>query len=311
MMELRTSRNLPEQIKYMLRNELESNSPDPSRVTALWSLADERDTPLHFRVTTGVMYAFVQLDKHLDAFRVATKHTASGSSVTQRLSDVIADGLARDPSLVDEAYFMLESLHGKGKKVPLQVANLIIEACARIPDLDRAFATWAELSKLSLTPDVGTYNALLATCVKARELSSARRLLNRMEMEGVAPNAKTYAERIVMHVMQSESQQALAVYRQCVDAELKPPVTTFHTLINMMLRRKPAPNVAAAQEILAEMKQHHNRAHPTLERNVANAAEAVAKGEQFQLPPSRSQQMQRQQGEQGEQGVARAPAAGK
>jgi pentatricopeptide repeat protein len=313
MMELQTTRNVDQQLGFMLRNELEGTSPDPSRVVALWSLADARDASLHWRQTTGVMHAFVQLERHLDAFRVATRHAAAGSKVTERLCEVIATGLACDPSLVDEAYFLLEGLHGKGKPVPLQAANLIIEACARIPDLDRAFATWAELSKLSLTPDIGTYNALLSTCVKARELSSARRLLHRLETEGVAQDAKTYAQRVVMHVLSNEPQQAMAVYRQCVDAELKPPVATYHTLINMLLRRKPTPNVAAAEELLTAMKAQHGRGHAGLERNVADAAEAVNKGEKYKLPLSRSQEMQRQKREerQAAAGAGAAPVAGK
>ena len=41
----------------------------------------------------------------------------------------------------------------KRSLVPLAAVNIVIEACAHMADLDRAFATWAELEQLELTPD--------------------------------------------------------------------------------------------------------------------------------------------------------------
>ena len=291
MIELQSTRNVSQQIGHMLRSELDNSKPDYSKVIALWNLAESREARLHWRLSSAVIHAHIQLDQHLDAFRVATRHAELGNRVMPRLADAIAIGLARDPAHVDEAYFLLERLQSTDQLVPLQAANIIIEACARIPDLDRAFATWAELSKLGLSPDIDTYNSLLATCVRAREYSSARRLLNRMETEGVVPNANTYALRAALHVLQQEFQVAMNVYQQCKDAELKPPVAMYHTLINMHLRRRPTPNAAAAGELLEDMKSTFARIHPTLEKNVAEAIAAVAEGRRYNPPSSRTRML--------------------
>lgn len=268
-------------VVWMLREQLEQKNQDLKKIATLWALADSRGAEVHWRQTTGVMYAMLQLQRGVDAFKVGTRHIAGGNTISPKMSGMIAYALAKDPSHVDAAYFHLESLKDAGKDVPLQTANIIIEACALIPDLDRAFATWAELSKLSLTPDSDTYNALLSTCVRAREYSSARRLLNRMESDGVASNGQTYSHRCTLHLMQNEGSAALATLRQCKDAELVPPVQLYHSLINYYLRRRPRPNAIAATELLAEMKTYHQNINPQLIRNVDEAVLCVTEDRPF------------------------------
>ena len=51
------------------------------------------------------------------------------------------DALATTAATVDESYFLLESRKTDGTAVPLPAVNMIIEACALMGDLDRAFAT--------------------------------------------------------------------------------------------------------------------------------------------------------------------------
>ena len=77
---------------------------------------------------------------------------------------MISEELAKHASAVDESYFLLESRKAQGLPVPLPAVNMIIEACAVMGDLDRAFATWAELEQLGLSADTGSFNALLHTC---------------------------------------------------------------------------------------------------------------------------------------------------
>ena len=69
---------------------------------------------------------------------------------------------------------------------------MIIESCARLGDLDRAFATWGELDSFGLEPDVATFNALLHTCVRTREMGSGQRLLQRMEAAEIKRDAQSY-----------------------------------------------------------------------------------------------------------------------
>ena len=51
---------------------------------------------------------------------------------------------------------------------------------------------------------MGTYNGLLHTCVRTRELGSARRLLGRMAQDGIAPDADTFMHECSLHIMSRE-----------------------------------------------------------------------------------------------------------
>merc|ERR1712054_275865 len=105
----------------------------------------------------------------------------AGHKTSERVYDAVAEELSRQASSVDESYYLLESRKQQHGQVPLPAVNVIIEACALMGDLDRAFATWAEIEQLDLKPDAGTYNALLHTCIRTREIASGRRLLSRMD----------------------------------------------------------------------------------------------------------------------------------
>ena len=105
-------------------------------------------------------------------------------------------------------------------------------------DLDRAFATWAELEQLELKPDAGTFNALLHTCVRTREIASGRRLLSRMSQDGVAADATTYMHQASLHVMSREDGLALKVLESCRDAGFVPHGRMYAGLINTCVRSR-------------------------------------------------------------------------
>ena len=96
------------------------------------------------------------------------------------------------PVSVEDAYYVLEARRTEGEAVPLPAINVIIEACAQLEDLDRAFATWGELEAFGLAPDVHTFNALLHTCVRTREMGSGQRLLQRMGAADIKRDAQSY-----------------------------------------------------------------------------------------------------------------------
>ena len=78
-----------------------------------------------------------------------------------RIMESVANELCREAELVDDAYYVLEARRTEGEAVPLPAINVIIEACAQLEDLDRAFATWGELEAFGLAPDVHTLTPTL------------------------------------------------------------------------------------------------------------------------------------------------------
>jgi len=119
-------------------------------------------------------------------------------------------------------------------------------------DLDRAFATFAELEQLDLKPDTGTYNALLHTCVNTRETASGRRLLNRMEIDGVAPDAMTFMHRASLLVMSRQSEAAYELMATCRQAGFTPHTKMFMTVINYLLRQQRLDEAAALYKEMEE-----------------------------------------------------------
>ena len=183
----------------------------------------------------GVALAHLRNGSPQQSFTTLAEYFDAGHALSERVEQAVTKALTAQADAVDEAYFLLEQRKQEGKSVPLPAVNLIIEACAELRDLDRAFATWAELDKLDLAPDVGTFNALLHTCVRTRELASVRRLLSRMQDQGVAPDAVTYSHQCAMHVMCRENDRATALLETAREAGIKPHGRMYVTLINSAL----------------------------------------------------------------------------
>jgi len=203
----------------------------------------------------GVIFAHLSLNEAVKAFSVLVEMYENKLSPPERTVEGIAEELAKHSASVDESYYLLESRKAAGGEVPLPAVNIVIEACAMMGDLDRAFATWAELEQLALQPNTGTFNALLHTCVRTREIASGRRLLSRMAQDGVKPDSKTFMHQASLHVMAREESLALDVLKQCKEANCVPTGKMYVGLINMMIRGRKG---NAAKELLEEMRTHHN-----------------------------------------------------
>ena len=184
----------------------------------------------------GVIFAHLSLNEAVKAFSVLVEMYENKLSPPERTVEGIAEELAKHSASVDESYYLLESRKAAGGEVPLPAVNIVIEACAMMGDLDRAFATWAELEQLALQPNTGTFNALLHTCVRTREIASGRRLLSRMAQDGVKPDSKTFMHQASLHVMAREESLALDVLKQCKEANCVPTGKMYVGLINMMIR---------------------------------------------------------------------------
>lgn len=202
----------------------------------------------------------MNLAQPVEAFSYVIDHYAAGNKLPGKSEEQLIEELSKQASAVDESYFMLESRKAEAKAVPLQAVNVIIEACALMGDLDRAFATWAELEQLELTPDAGTFNALLHTCVRTREIASGRRLVSRMMQDAIEPDATTFMHQTALHIMGRDEASALKMLDSCKDAGIVPNARMYMSLINMSCRFR---NFDRAQELLARMEEdgHKVRDH--------------------------------------------------
>ena len=241
------------------------NNQDPEETVRLAETLKAANIGLDRFQQVGMIFARMQLNQPVPAFSQLIELYEGGHSLPERAYDQMAEELAKQASTVDEAYFLLESLKGESRPVPLPAVNIIIEACALMEDLDRAFATWAELEQLDLKPDAGTFNALLNTCVRTRELASGRRLLSRMAQDGVAMDSTTFMHRTSIHVMAREPDLALKTLDDCREAGIKPHPRMFAALISLCCRMH---NHERAAELLEEMEGDGHRISVSLRSRV-------------------------------------------
>jgi len=240
---------------------------DPEGVVKLAQTLTQAGVKLDRFQQVGVIFAHFQLRQVVQGFGMLIDLYQSGNTVNAKVYDTIAEELAKHATAVDESYYLLESRKQEGAEVPLTAVNVIIEACALMGDLDRAFATWAELEQLSLRPDATTYNALLHTCIRTRELASGRRLLTRMAQDGIAPNAVTFSHQCSLHIMSREEELALALLQQCRDLDIVPTGKMYASLINVHVRRR---DPTQAQALLDEMSAHQHFVSHSMKQKVQN-----------------------------------------
>jgi len=249
------------------------------KVTHIYELAKEAGVSLNRNQLIRLVNVMLQQERPVDAFTVATQVMLSGHKVPLTASKMLADGLSKQAQLVDEAYYQLENRRTRGESVPLDALNLVIEACARLSDLDRAFATFQEFEAFKLEPDTATYNALLSTCLACRETSSARKLVNTMLQKGTPLDGESFGHRCSLFVMSRDEDGAEAMLRECREAGKTPSPKMYHTLINIHMRRATydprnvVQHATLAKELLDDMKSSSMRINPDLERRIASALE--------------------------------------
>jgi len=232
----------------LFREAQEKKRPDD--VIALAKMLTSAGMKLDRYQQIGVVFANLQLGQAVPAFTTLIGYFDAGHTLTEKARDGISEMLARETTSVDEAYFLLEQRKQDGKPVPLPAVNMIIEACAVMQDLDRAFATWAELETLDLQPNTGTYNALLYTCIRTREIASGRRLLLRLEQDGLTADSTTYGHQCSLMIMGGERDQALKLPEVVREAGLTVSAKMYASLINMCMRNGKHER---AQQLLEQM----------------------------------------------------------
>lgn len=256
----------PEVVWGLFREAQEKRQPE--EVIKLADTLKTANVKLDRFLQVGVVFAHFNLNQPVQAFEKLVDLYGAGHIVPDRAHDQIAEELAKQASAVDESYFLLESRKTQSLPVPLPAVNMIIEACALMGDLDRAFATWAEIDQLALKPDVGTFNALLHTCVRTREIGSGRRLLSRMAQDGIGANAMTFTHQTALHIMGREEGLALKILQTCKDGGFTPTVKMYASLINMCCRTR---KYDRAQTLLQEMEADGHRVTDALRSKVRGA----------------------------------------
>lgn len=260
-----------QRIPEMLRDALDHVRDEPEAVLSLYEAAITAGIRVPRHEMHGVVYAHMEMQNPVKAFEQVVAICEAGHTPVPRIVETLAAELCREAELVDDAYYVLEARRTEGRPVPLAPINVIIEACAQLEDLDRAFATWGELEAFGLAPDVNTFNALLHTCVRTREIGSGQRLLQRMAAAGIKRDAQSYFLECAL-LMRSAPRAAQTAERaaqlldDCKADNLVPTAKMYVTLINFSLRSGAK---GEAERLLEEMGEKNHFITPAIRERVA------------------------------------------
>lgn len=123
---------------------------------------------------------------------------------------------------------------------------------------DDAIALLPQMRARAVKPTVRTYNAIIASCVRAGGLEKARQLFSEMEIDGVSPDVVSWNIIMDWHARQKKGAARLAGATQAF-ADMKasgvqPNTVTFTT---MMKSYAASGAINKAEGIFAEMKKRH------------------------------------------------------
>ena len=110
----------------------------------------------------------------------------------------------------------LDQRHKTGEKVTSTMLDVIVSACARMGDANRAFETFEAYPKLGLSHRTESYNALMEVCAQQRQVEVIMKLLQEMSKGGIKPNANTYMQvrSMLVPVIKTMSAMCLPDHRR-------------------------------------------------------------------------------------------------
>ncbi|CAK9191410.1 unnamed protein product [Sphagnum troendelagicum] len=156
------------------------------------------------------------------------------------------------PGALDAAYYKLAEIHASGRPVCLAAINSVLQGCANIWDVDRAYQTFEAISTtFGLTPDIHSINALLDAFGKARKISEVQRLYEYMKELGLKPDHRTYDLLITAHVINRDIEAAMGALTTLMDDGHTP---MRDTLFKVWRRCRREGDVKAADKLRALMK---------------------------------------------------------
>ncbi|CAG8483954.1 8429_t:CDS:2 [Ambispora leptoticha] len=189
------------------------------------------------------------------AFNVLELARASGAEPDYVTALPITDLIKTDVEKIDDAYYTLEELHSKGRKVDVSALNAIIRACRfviynketglREADIHRAVETYNQAEKLDITPNVQTFEMLIECCLSIKHRLLGQQFMEEMRSQGISPTPKIYANMIQLVCTDTDYEDAFALLEEMKSRDILPPRTAYEAIVRKCaLHRDPRANIA-------------------------------------------------------------------
>ncbi|WVW84935.1 hypothetical protein I302_106971 [Kwoniella bestiolae CBS 10118] len=194
------------------------------------SILESLPVPPQEQHLAPLLEAFCNAGEVPNAFHVLVSIRDAGITPTMATVQPIVSVLS-NAEVVDQAFYALEDLYKAGQPIDITALNALIDASARLGDLQRARATQAAAVDLGLTPNVDTYNLVLACCVAAQHRPLGDTILNEMTTQSIPPNATTYEHMINLCLTQPTYEDAFYYLEKAKGDGFKPSYAVYNSLV--------------------------------------------------------------------------------
>ncbi|OBZ70611.1 hypothetical protein A0H81_09090 [Grifola frondosa] len=178
-----------------------------------------------------VIEALCHENRLKEAFAMLDMIRSNGIIPVAETAYPIFQAIQHDTDAVDEAWGMLESLHEENHKIDITAFNVIIQASVALGDLQRAVGTYKAHQDLEVTPNVDTFNLLLAGCIVAHHRELGDRLLTEMKEMHIKPDVRTYERLVVLCLTQPTYEDAFFYLEETKSQGFLPPITLYEAII--------------------------------------------------------------------------------
>lgn len=163
------------------------------------------------------------------------RELSNGYTLNSAVRTHMARGLAESSTSIDRAYYLLQTMSGKGEPVHVECLNVIITACALGKDLNRAYETYLEFEQFGVMATSDTYLPMLQIVAKAGRLDLTVSLLNEMDMAGL-PITAPILEAVVLSAFRAgQLEEGMTFLKRSLDWGLVPSFNTMYMAIRALL----------------------------------------------------------------------------
>ncbi|WWC88435.1 uncharacterized protein L201_003346 [Kwoniella dendrophila CBS 6074] len=177
-----------------------------------------------------LLEAFCNAGEVPNAFHVLVAIRESGLTPTMATVQPIVAVLT-NAEVIDQAFYALEDMYKAGQPIDITALNSLIDASARIGDLQRARATQTAVADLGLTANIDTYNLVLACCIAAKHRPLGDTILNEISTQSLQFTATTYENMIELCLTQPTYEDAFYYLEKAKADGFKPSIAVYGSLV--------------------------------------------------------------------------------
>lgn len=174
--------------------------------------------------------AFCRAQRLRDAFDVLDIMRTSGVPPLAETASPIFSAISTDLDAVDNAFGVLDELRAAGKNIDVTALNVVVQAAVGLGDLQRAVGTYKAAPGLKVSPNVETFNLLLAGCIGAQHRALGDQLLAEMKAADLTPDARTF-ERLIVLCLTQENYEDAFFYLEEMKAQKHIPAMSIYEAI--------------------------------------------------------------------------------